>query len=146
MDVVNIFEWYQNARKDKRLNGFDLKTQWLIRKNIDKILPTVESFENFRKEKTDEINEAWFTKERSHIITTEDGQEARQINDEYLDEFNKEVSRVNDELQSILAEKVEIELGTADIDAIVEKASDDSGISVDDIEILSILLTENDKG
>ncbi len=146
MDVVNIFEWYQNARKDKRLNGFDLKTQWLIRKNIDKILPTVESFENFRKEKTDEINEAWFTEEKSHIITTEDGQEARQINDEYLDEFNKEVSRVNNELQSILAEKVEVELGTADIDAIVEKASDDSGISVDDIEILSILLTENDKG
>lgn len=151
LELVNIVAYFNQMGQEK-LSALPTKMRWYIKKNLGKIAPTVKQFEDFRTELVTELQQKWFDDEHSEeVVQTkiQDGQPVldengsevtetvRKVKDEYLDEYSKAVSDVNERLKEILTERVEIKIDPIDVDGFVETMSDDCPITFEDLDILS---------
>ena len=144
VEVVNLVQSINrlltNAEKVREL---PIKIRWAIKKNINVFSPTVKSFEDLRRELIDELQKEFFNEEKSHIITENDedgnGEEVRQVNDEYMDEYNERVNELNSKLQELLGENNEYEIYTVNMDEFVESLSNDTKLEYSDIDMLSFM-------
>ena len=101
-EADTIASYYKKIRENQdtknKFNVFSLATQWNLKKNIDALNKATASYNEFRTEKRQEINDRYFSDEMS-IETTikqtdENGQEkevpGRQVKKEYMESFQKE--------------------------------------------------------
>jgi uncharacterized protein YrzB (UPF0473 family) len=74
------------------------------------------------------------------IETDEQGQDIRKIKDEFMAEFQKEVSDMNTKLNDILEEQVNININPIYINNIIDEIGDKkTSLSVDDLEVLDLM-------
>lgn len=155
--IVNVVAYFNQINPDV-MKALPTKMRWNIRKNMGKFIPIAKEFEDFRNDLVKELQEEWFTEDKSELFTQEkvdangnpildangnvETEEMRRIRQKYMDEYNKAVSEVNSKLSDILMEVNEIEIVPIDIDAFVDTMPDDSPVTFDDLDVLSIFQEE----
>lgn len=138
--VYNVNKLLSMSEKVKEL---PIKIRWAIKKNMNLFSPTVKSFEDLRNELVNELQSEFFNEEKSHPATVKnengDDEEVRQVNDEYMDEYNKKVNEINEKLQELLKEDNEYDIYTVNMDEFVDGIPDDTKLVFDDIDLLSFM-------
>jgi len=145
LEVLNIGAWYKQARESEKkpLNSLPLKVQWTLKKNMTAFNPTIENFTNLQREAEEELRNHYMSDEKSYATQDADGQDIRKIKDEYLEEFQAEVTDMNNKLNDILNEEVEVEVAPINIDKLLDEIGDkETGLSVEDLEILETMKEE----
>ena len=153
-DIVNICAFINNVEEDQ-LKSLPTKMRWYLKKNIDRIVPIVKTFEEFRDGLVKELQGKYFTEEKSieyyevkkdgdgNPILKEDGTEEtvqmRKIKDEYYDEYSSAVNDLNEKLQEILGEQNDIEISTINIDNFVDSLPNDTSLDYDLLSVLSFM-------
>ncbi len=153
IDALNNASYYKKIRENQdtknKFNVFSLATQWNLKKNIDALNKVTASYNEFRTEKRQEINDRYFSDEMS-IETTikqtdENGEEkevpGRQVKEEYMESFHKENEDLIAQLLQLSAEKVTVTMTPIDINkeiAQLEEKGDiaDVDINMDDLDFL----------
>ena len=154
IEVLNIVAYVNQMPKEKA-DELPLKFRWNLKKNMDKLRPIAESYENFRNDQVKQLQSEWFNEEKSEEfmqvktdengepMKDEDGNEItepmRKIKDEYLEEYQNVVGELNGKLNEIAYEDNEVEISVVDFDAFVDALPDDSKLDFDDTLILSFM-------
>lgn len=152
IEVLNIVAYVNQMPKEKA-DELPLKFRWNLKKNMDKLRPIAEAYENFRNEQVQQIQGKWFDEEHSEEfmqtklddegkpIVDADGNEVtepmRKIKKEFMDDYTKDVNELNAKLNEIAYEDNEVEISTVDFDAFIDALPDESKIDFDDITMLS---------
>jgi phosphoglycolate phosphatase-like HAD superfamily hydrolase len=143
IEVINIVPAINKILEDaNKTKDMPIKFRWNLKKNLEALSSTVNSFNEFKQELVDELQKEYFNEEKSHEETmeTEEGtQEFRKINDEYMDEYKEHVNELNKKLEELLSEKSEYEICTVNMDEFVNGLSDDTALEFADIELLSFM-------
>lgn len=156
LEIINIVS-YLNKMDKEILDELPLKFRWNLKKNMDKIRPIAESYDNFRNEQIQNLQRDWFNEEKSEeFIQTKldengnpmkdfEGNEItepmRRIKEEYMDEYRKTVGELNTKLADISNEMNEVEISTVDLDAFVDELPEESKIDFDALTMLSFMDT-----
>lgn len=152
-EADTIASYYKKIRKNQdtknKFNVFSLSTQWNLKKNIDALNNVTSSYNEFRTEKRQEINDRYFSDEMSVETTIkqtdENGKEkevpGRQVKEEYMESFHKENEDLIAQLLQLSAEKVTVTLAPIDVNkeiAQLEEKGDisDIDINMDDLDFL----------
>lgn len=152
IEVLNIVAYVNQMPKEKA-DELPLKFRWNLKKNIDKLRPIAEAYENFRNEQVQQLQAKWFDKEHSEEfmqtklddegkpIVDADGNDVtepmRKIKEEFMDDYTKDVNELNAKLNEIAYEDNEVEISTVDFDAFIDALPEESKIDFDDITMLS---------
>ena len=143
IEVINLLPAINKVLGDKeKTKDMPIKFRWALKKNLQAFSSTVNSFNEFKQELVDELQNEYFNDEKSHEETmeTEEGtQEFRKINDEYMEEYRTKVDELNDKLRELLGEKNEYEIHTYDIDDFVANLPNDTALEFDDIELFGFM-------
>ena len=143
IEVINLLPAINKVLGDKeKTKDMPIKFRWALKKNLQAFSSTVNSFNEFKQELVDELQNEYFNDEKSHEETmeTEEGtQEFRKINDEYMEEYRTKVDELNDKLRELLGEKNEYEIHTYDIDDLVANLPNDTALEFDDIELFGFM-------
>ena len=143
LDVISVVTWYKNIRENenKPLSELPMKTQWAIKKNMDKLNPISQSFFTFREEAENELRQEYATDEKSEDVTNEEtGETTRQVKTEYMEDYQTKINELNIKLTEIVAEKNEIDLDTIDLDKVIEENSDNfKNLTIDDLDIINFM-------
>ena len=67
LECININEWYNKMRQEKKLDGLTVKTLWALRKNMKKIQDVVDSFNEFKEGLENDLKAEFFTEEKNYI-------------------------------------------------------------------------------
>lgn len=119
--VYNIVSFYvdeikaQKEGKDSILNHFSNLLNWKLRRNIDILQPTAQSFEEYRVKIRDQFLAEWSTPEKSYV----DG-DIRKIKDEYLGAFTTAQDEANEKIAEVLNDKAKYEINVLDIESEIE--------------------------
>ena len=76
IEVLNIVSYVNQMSKEK-LDELPLKFRWNLKKNIDKLRPIAESYENFRNDQVKQLQSEWFNEEKSEEEVTFDNPRCR---------------------------------------------------------------------
>lgn len=149
MECININEWYNRVRADKnKLNGLSVPTLWALRKNIKKIVETVESFNDFKASLENELQEEFFNNEKSEetIIKREDGEDtsARKIKDEYFNAYQNKIKELNGKLNQLAITKENFEFTPINMENEIKRLNTDCDLNMDDLDMLSVF-EQNEK-
>lgn len=139
--IVNVVAYFNQVSQEV-VKALPTKMRWNIKKNLTKFIPIAKEFDEFRNELVKELQEEWFTDERSEEFETEEGEKQRRIKEEYMPDYDKAVQEVNKKLEEILGEKREVEIALIDLDGFVETMPDDSPVTFEDLDILSVFTEE----
>ena len=144
MAAVNEVAWYSQERD--QLTALSVKARWNLKKNMKELEKLSTMFDELRNSLDQELRDKYATDEKS--VDTEivgaDGtkQPGRRVKDEYLDEYQKEVEEMNQKINELLANTEEVELYVIDMDAEVERMSDDADISDTAMDMLSLFMDD----
>lgn len=152
IEILNIVAYVNQMPKEKA-DALPLKFRWNLKKNMDKLRPIAERYDNFRNEFVQDLQKEWFTDEKAeefeqpkvdgqgNPVLDADGKEEmetmKKIKDEYISDYRKAVEELNVKLSEIALEENEVDLCTVDFDAFVDSLPEDSMIDFDDITMLS---------
>ena len=156
LEIINIVSYFNKMDKEI-LDELPLKFRWNLKKNMDKIRPIAESYDNFRNEQIQNLQRDWFNEEKSeefmqakldengNPMMDPEGNEItepmRRIKEEYMDEYRKTVGELNAKLADISNEMNEVEISTVDLDAFVDELPEESKIDFDALTMLSFMDT-----
>ena len=148
VEIINLLPMINKILEDKeKTKDMPIKFRWALKKNLQAFSSTVNSFNEFKQELVNELQDEYFNDEKSHEETmeTEEGtQEFRKINDEYMEEYKTKVDELNDKLRELLGERNEYEIHTYDIDDFVTNLPNDTALEFDDIELFSFMAVEEE--
>jgi len=144
LETVNLTGWYRTLRTERKdvLNVFPAKVLWKLRKNMDEIVKVSTRFTELREELNNDLKAKYFENDEKSILTTEkingEDKEVRKVKDEYMDAFSADCNEVEQKLQEILREPNEVELSLFDVGELVETIDDNVGLTMDDLDMLSV--------
>lgn len=155
LEIINIIAFLNNNVKEEQMKELPTKFRWNLKKNTDKLMPIARRFEEFRDDLVKELQDIYFTDEKSYEYTetkrddngnpvlksdgTEETTSMRKVKDEYMDEYNGAIKELNTKLQEILVEKNDVEINAMDLDNLVEMLPDDTSIDFDCLSILCFM-------
>lgn len=159
-ELINICSYY-NQVKDTKLANLPIKIQWTILSAIKLFNPAVQAFEEFRDKLINDLRAEYFGDQKSEVaevpqtdengnqVLDEDGnpilQEGRRVKPEFMDDYNKRIEELNNEINQLLIEKTEYTFKGFSLDEFVENLPEDTDLTLDDINILSFLdVTESE--
>jgi hypothetical protein len=159
-EIVALVNWYEGFYESK-LRELPIKTQWLLDKNIKTMIADAKDFMTFREGIIKNIKEKYFTDEKTedfeseqkdengNIVRDENGkvvmQKMKKVKDEFLEEYQKELEGINNELESVASEGKEYAISLIDIDGLIEELPDDSNINIDDLNMIAAFNKEDDE-
>lgn len=140
--VYNIVSFYveelkaQEDGKDSILSHFSNLLNWKLKRNIDILQDTAQSFESYRNKIRDDFIKEWATPEK----TIQYG-EVTKIKDEYLDDYIKAQNDANNKISEILNDKVEFAINVLDIESEIENIINE--VSDADVRRIDFLMFMN---
>lgn len=158
LECLNIYAFLnQFTANSEKMDCLPLKFKWNLSKNMKKLAPISQEYEEFRNGELQKLQNSWFDEEHSDEImqpkigadgkpeVDETGAEvteaARKIKDEYMDEYREAVDELNNKLNEIVMEQNKVELNCVDFDEFVESLPDDTKLSIEDLTMLSFMDT-----
>ena len=134
-EIVALEIWYREFLKEKNKELL-ISDQWSLSQNMKEISQSISNFHEFQKKLKKEIQEEFFTEEKTEKIT-KDGEELMKIKDEFLSQYQEKVGKVNKELEEISKEEKKFTLRTIDVDSLVTSLGAETKITIDDLNMLS---------
>lgn len=158
LEVLNIVAFINRFTADaEKTDYLPLKFRWNLSKNLKKLTPIAQEYEEFRNKELQSIQQNWFDDEHSteaeqtklgedgEPVLDESGAEVkekvRKLKDEYMDEYHAVIDELNLKLNEIVAELNEVELSCIDFDEFVENLPDDTKLGFEDLTMLSFMDT-----
>ena len=139
--ALNEISWYTKDDVRERLSKLPLSYQYTIRKNMKPLARMCDEFNSFKAEQEQVLRDQWFDEEHSEETKTadENGNEipARKIKDKYFPKYEKEIKKLNEQLEKLLIEQEEVNFITVNLDNLVDAAGDNS-ITMDDLDMISL--------
>ena len=156
LEVLNIVGFINQFTADPdKMDYLPLKFKWDLSKNMKKLTPIAREYEEFRDKEINSLRSKYFDIEHSDEIMQpkigadgepeidEDGNQvtepARQVKEEFMDEYKDVVNQLNNKLNEIVMELNTVELNCVDLDAFVESLPDDTKIDFQDLNMLSFM-------
>lgn len=149
-DIKVTVDYYNKMRSDERTkdkyNIFSLLTQWNIKRDIDIMKNAISDFVEFTEEKINTLKDEYiYNDEKGHAITIkqeENGEikeiPARQVKDEFKEEFSQKYLEVQNSLLTLAKEQKEFDIYPIDLDSEISNLKDDTSLTMDDVEFLSL--------
>lgn len=153
LNAVNLVAYYKKIRENEKekdkFNVFSVGTQWHLKKNMDILASATASYEEFRAEKQQEINDRYFSDQYSDptvIKKMVDGEEkefkGRQVKSEYMDEYKEANLKLGEELFKLASEKVSVQIYPIDLDAEIDTLdkqdnANTANLTMDDLDFLN---------
>lgn len=154
LECLNIYAFLnQFTANSEKMDCLPLKFKWNLTKNMKKLAPISQEYEEFRNSSLSSLQSSWFDEEHSVEImqpkigadgkpeVDETGAEvteaARKIKEEYMDDYRAAVDELNSKLNEIVMEQNEMELSCVDFDEFVESLPDDTKLDIQDLTMLS---------
>ena len=134
-EIVALELWYRDFLKEKN-KEMPISDQWNLSQNMKEISQSVSNFHEFQGKLKKEIQEEFFTEEKTEKIT-KDGEELMKIKDEFLPQYQEKVEKVNKELEEISKEEKKFTLRAIDVDNLVASLGNETKITIDDLNMLS---------
>lgn len=134
-EIVALELWYREFLKEKN-KEMPISDQWNLSQNMKEISQSVSNFHEFQEKLKKEIQEEFFTEEKTEKIT-KDGEELMKIKDEFLPQYQEKVGKVNKELEEISKEEKKFTLRAIDVDNLVASLGNETKITIDDLNMLS---------
>ena len=160
-DVLNIAGFYTQLSREENKNKADeisVKVRWALKKAVSAMSADVKQFEEFREAEVQKIRDEYFSEEKSHMVERprqdEDGNNVldsdgnvvmdseREVKEEYLEDYRKAVSALNDSLNEIAKEKHTYKYAGVDMDAFIESLPDKPALTFDDLTLIDAVLGE----
>lgn len=156
LECLNIYVFLNQFTADtEKMDCLPLKFKWNLSKNLKKLTPIAQEYEEFRNKELQKLQSEWFDEEHSDEImqpkigadgkpeVDETGAEvteaARKIKDEYMDEYREAVDELNNKLNEIVMEQNKVELSCVDFDEFVDSLPDDTKLDIQDLTMLSFM-------
>lgn len=138
--AINETAWY--AQEKEMLSALSVKARWNLKKNMKELEALATQFHEFKQNLEEELRVKWTTDEVSDETEIDDGNgnkvPGRKIKDKYLDEYKKDFADIDAKINELLYEEEEIGVYTIDMDAEVERMSDDAELSDAALDMLSL--------
>ena len=161
LEAINIVAFY-NQMPEEVAAELGIKIRWVLKKVVAKILPDAKEFEEFRDKEIKNLQERFFTDEKSeegfqtkvdengNPILDESGTEVtepiRKIKEEYMNEYQEAVADLNHKLEEILTERCTYQFDGVNMDEFVASLPDDTKIDFHTLEMLEAVVgTEGDE-
>ena len=157
LEVLNIVG-FNNQLTEEKNAAMGIKIRWALKNALKTLIPDAQQFEEFREAELQKIRDEFFNDEKSEELTRkkldddgnpvldEEGNEVeetvRQIKNEYVDNYQVAISKLQQELDDILREKHEYEYKGVDINALVETLPNDTALTFEDVNMLDLILGE----
>ena len=157
LEVLNIVG-FNNQLTEEKNAAMGIKVRWALKNALKTLISDAQQFEEFREAELQKIRNEFFNDEKSEELTRkkldndgnpvldEEGNEVeetvRQIKNEYVDNYQVAISKLQQELDDILREKHEYEYKGVDINALVETLPDDTALTFEDVNMLDLILGE----
>lgn len=156
LECLNIYVFLNQFTADtEKMDCLPLKFKWNLSKNMKKLAPISQEYEEFRNGELQKLQNSWFDEEHSDEImqpkigadgkpeVDETGAEvteaARKIKDEYMDDYRAAVDELNSKLNEIVMEQNVVELSCVDFDEFVDSLPDDTKLDIQDLTMLSFM-------
>ena len=137
INAQGICAWYDAFSQEKN-KALPLRVQWNLLSNIKELRKDVGKFTDLRNSFIDNLNKEYFGDDKSYIYQNEKGEDVRRIRDEYYDEYKTKVDEANKVIFDASLEENEYEFRVIDVEKLIDEIPTDSGIQLEDIEIMSI--------
>ena len=133
-----LYNWFNDFRQE-RIKSLPIKTQWNLLQIIKLFEQKIQDYEVFENELIGDIQKEYTTEEKA--IKKEDNDRVIwQIKDEFLEEYRKKISKIqDDELTPLLNEKYTYTFNSIDVNEILENLQNDTKIILNDLEMLDFI-------
>ena len=142
--AVNEVAWY-GQEKDS-LSALSVKARWNLKKNMKELDSLASQFYEFKQNIEEEIRAKYTTEEKSVETEIDEGNgnkvPGRKVKDEFIEDYKKDIEDMNQKINELLYEEEEIDLYVIDMDAEVERMSDDAELSNAAMDMLSLFEDE----
>ena len=116
-EAVQLVDLYEKERQG-HLDNVSVRIQLALKRNMRTIRNMANDFFELRDELEKPLNEKYFTDERSVEVVDENGETTgRSVKPEFMDDFKKEWTVLNEKLKAALANSDDLELTAIDVDA-----------------------------
>jgi len=152
IEIINIVAFLNNAIETKKIDELGVKFRWAIKKSMKELVEVDSKFREFKEELESGLKEEFFMNDEKSELTTitqkgEDGQdipvEVKKVKDEYMDEYNRKLDEINGKLREVLYDTNDVTINVVDVDSEIEKLSDDTTFTFEDLEMLSVFDRED---
>ena len=138
--AVNEVAWY--GQEKNSLSALSVKARWNLKKNMKELDGIAAQFQEFKSGLEEELRVKYTTDEMSVDTEVDDGNgnkvPGRRIKDEHMEAYQKDVAEMNQKINELLYEDEEVDLYIIDMDAEVERMSDDAELSDAAMDMLSL--------
>lgn len=152
IEIINIVAFLNNAIETKKIDELGVKFRWAIKKSMKELVEVDNKFRELKEELESGLKEEFFMNDEKSELTTitqkgEDGQdvpiEVKKVKDNYMDEYNRRLDEINSKLREVLYDTNDVTISVVDVDSEIEKLSDDTAFTFEDLEMLSIFDRED---
>lgn len=152
IEIINIVAFLNNAIETKKIDELGVKFRWAIKKSMKELVEVDNKFRELKEELESGLKEEFFMNDEKSELTTitqkgEDGQdvpiEVKKVKDNYMDEYNRRLDEINSKLREVLYDTNDVTISVVDVDSEIEKLSDDTAFTFEDLEMLSVFDRED---
>ena len=124
-----LYNWFNDFRQE-RIKSLPIKTQWNLLQIIKLFEQKIQDYEVFENELIGDIQKEYTTEEKA--IKKEDNDRVIwQIKDEFLEEYRKKISKIqDDELTPLLNEKYKYTFNSIDVNEILENLQNNTKLII----------------
>lgn len=145
--AINETAWYMQEKET--LGALSVKARWNLKKNIKELDVLASQFQEFKNGLEEELRAKYITDEKSTETEVDDGAgnkvPGRKVKDEFIKDYQNDVNEMNIKINELLYEEEEVNLYTIDMDAEIERMSDDAELSDAAMDMLSLFEPESEE-
>lgn len=152
IEVLNIVAFLDDAIKTKKIDELSIKARWAIKKSLKELAEIDSKFKEFKEELESNFKDSYFMNDEKSEPTKlvqkdENGQDievdGRKVKAEFMAEYNQALEDMNAKLREVLFDENDVAINVFDVDSEIDKLSDDSQFTFEDLEMLSIFDKED---
>lgn len=153
IEILNIVAFLNEAIESKKIDELSIKARWAIKKSLKELLEVDTKFKEFKEELESGLKNDYFMNDEKSEITKivqkdENGQDVevdgRKVKAEYMPKYNQDLEDINTKLREVLFDDNDITVNVFDVDNEIDKLSDDSKFTFEDLEMLSVFDDKED--
>lgn len=145
--AINETAWYMQEKET--LGALSVKARWNLKKNIKELDVLASQFQEFKNGLEEELRAKYTTDEKSIEAEVDDGVgnkvPGRKVKDEFIKDYQNDVNEMNTKINELLYEEEEVNLYTINMDAEIERMSDDAELSDAAMDMLSLFEPEGEE-
>lgn len=152
IEVLNIVAFLNDAITTKKIDELSIKARWAIKKSLKELVEIDTKFKELKEELESNLRDTYFMNDEKSEPTKivqkdENGQnvevDGRKVKAEFMAEYNQALEDMQTKLHEVLFDENDVVINVFDVDSEIDKLSDDSQFTFEDLEMLSVFDKED---